>query len=199
MTWAQTQAAAVGSQRLTAWATARPRRQVHMVHVNWYTEFSMSWSVRAYLLQGTPSYTVNGLENLLIHMSSFFVRRSSVYCITPPAAYTVRSTVEETGQGAWSRNNICRGSPLLTADSEGISDTTALETSHPLYARPNSGTVRAFISAVDSFRYRQLTAVIRDKCCSGFTLLARFPPWLNALYNCLQACLLTCYRCTKNQ
>jgi hypothetical protein len=42
--------------------------------------------------------------------------------------------------------------------------------------------VRAFISAVDSFCYRQLTAVIRDKCCSGFTLFARFPPWLNALY-----------------
>jgi hypothetical protein len=65
---------------------------------------------------------------------------------------------------------------------EGISDTTAVETSHPLYARPNSGTVRAFISVVDSFRYRQLTAVIRDKCCSDFTLLARFPPRLNALY-----------------
>jgi hypothetical protein len=39
---------------------------------------------------------------------------------------------------------------------EGISDTTALETSHQFYARPKSVTVRAFISAVDSFRYRQL-------------------------------------------
>jgi hypothetical protein len=75
---------------------------------------------------------------------------------------------------------------------EGVSDTTALETSHQFYARPKSGTVRAFISAVDSFRYRQL----HQRSATNVVPVSRsFPGFLHGWTHCTSPSL----RCTVDK
>jgi hypothetical protein len=60
---------------------------------------------------------------------------------------------------------------------EGISDTTARETSRPLYASESARVYqRQWLILLST-----VTAAIREECCSGYTFPARFPPGLNFL------------------